>query len=135
MPTCRTEMIFTSNLRYILCKSWLYSNQTCACNKTVMQKCCRNIQFQRFFLGSCNKLFLDSETVFSILKYFSRFRNFFSIPFFLGFFWLWDIFVDSKFFFLILKVFSWLWKFFLNLENFFSMAAIGHHKIEIARRN
>ena len=83
-----------------------------------MQKCCRNIQFQRFFLDSSNKIFLDSETVFSILKLFPRFRNifpdfnFFSrfhnffLDFIIFFFLTLKYFVDSKIFFLILKVFS-----------------------------
>ena len=68
---------------------------------------------------------------FSILKFFSRFRNifldfnFFSqfhFFFFFFFFWLWNIFW-------IPKSFSRFWKFFLAFESFFSMAGIGHHKI------
>ena len=57
---------------------------------------------------------------FSILKYFSWFRNIF-LDF--KFFFLDFIF----FFFLTPKFFSWFWKIFLDYESFFSMAAIGHH--------
>ena len=96
---------------------------------------------QDFFSTLLTKYFsvlLDFEIVFSILKYFSGFRNifldseiFFSIlnlfSRFHNFFWLWNIFLDSKIFFSILKVFFRLWKFFFDFESFFSMAAIGHH--------
>ena len=58
---------------------------------------------------------------FSILKHFSRFWIFFlDFDFFsqfhkyFFFFWLWNIFLDSKIFFSILKAFSCFWKFFLD---------------------
>ena len=84
-----------------------------------------------FFLDSCNNIFLDSETFFSSLKYFSRFwiffleleifstilKTFFSISFF--------------FFFLTLNYFSRFQSFVLDCESFFLMAAIGHHTFQI----
>ena len=120
-----------------------------AYNKTIMQKCCKNIQFQSFFLNTCNKILLDSEIFFSILKYFfldsetffldceifflfkfffSRLRNFF-VDFIIFFFESEIFFWIPNFFFSILKVYSRLWKFFLNFESFFLMAAIDHHSL------
>ena len=96
-----------------------------------------------FFLDSCNNIFLDSETFFSSLKYFSRFwiffleleifstilKTFFSISFFF-------FFLTVKYF-CGFQVFSWFWKFFLDYESFISIlkvffrwrATIGHHKL------
>ena len=94
----------------------------------------------RFFLESCNKIFLDSETFFSISKYFSQFWYIvFSI---LKYFSrLWNFFLDFNFFslvhdfFLTLKYFSVFQiffsrfcKFFLDFESFFLMATIGQLK-------
>ena len=140
MPTCRTEMIFISNLRATFCAKHHF---TVTKRTNAIKLLCKNVaetfnskdffsilltkyflilkQFSRFW-----NLFFDSEIFFSILKFFSRFRNIFLdfnlffldsvIVFldFINFFWLWNIFVDSKFFFLIMKIFSRFWKFFLD---------------------
>ena len=69
------------------------------CNKAIKQKCCKNIQCQRFFLNSCNRIFLDSEIFFSIRIFFSLF-----LIIFLDF----EIFsLNSVIFLSISVVYSW----------------------------
>ena len=128
MPTCRTEMIFISNLRATFCAKHDFKVTK---RMHAIKLLCKNIvetfNSKDFFSALLTKYFL-------ILKQFSRFRNifldfkFFFLDFINFFFWLWSIFVDSK-------IFSWLWKFFLDFISFFSMAAIGHHKNEIPPLN
>ena len=122
MPTCRTEIIFISKLRATFCAKH-------DCHAKMLKK----IQFQRFFLDSCNKIFLDSEIFFSILNFFSRFRNIFLVSeiffliliffsrfhiffldFIMFFFRLWNNIVDSNFFFLGYESFFSILNFFLD---------------------
>ena len=70
----------------------------------------------RFFLGSCNKIFLDSETFLSIPKFFLDFNFFSRFHFFFFFFF----FFASEIFFWIPNFFSRFWRFFLDFETFFS---------------
>ena len=139
MPTCRTEMIFISNLWVTFCAKhdFTVTKRTHAI-KLLCKNVVKTFNSKDFFSILVTKYFwilkhfsrfwnsfLDSETYsrfwnfFSIPKYFSLvqfffsiFRNFFSQ--FHIFFWLGNIFLDSKIFFSIMKVFSWFWKLFLN---------------------
>ena len=130
MPTCRTEMIFISNLRATFCAKhdFKVTKRTHA-----IKLLCKNVvetfsskdffsilltkyflileQFFRFW-----NIFLDSEIFFSILKFFSRFRN---------------IFLDFNFFFsrfhnffLTMKYFCGFQNFFLDYESFLSILKV-----------
>ena len=112
-PLCRTEMIFTSNLRATFCAKHDF---------TVTKLLCKNV-IEAF--NSEDFFSILVTNYFSILKQFSLFRNIFLdfkfffldsvIVFLISFFF----FFDSEIFLWISKLFSWFWK-FLSIMKVFS---------------
>ena len=136
MPTCRTEMIFISNLRATFCAKHDF---TVTKSTHAIKLLCKNVvetfnskdffsilltkyflilkQFSRFW-----NIFFDSEIFFSILKFFSQFRNIFLDFIFFSRFR--NCFSRFHNFFLTLKYFCGFQIFFLDYEDFFSILKV-----------
>ena len=135
MPTCRTEMIFISNLRATFCAKHDF---TVAKRMHAIKLLCKNavetfnskdffsILVTQYF--SILKQFCRFWNIFLDSKIFFRYRNislYFNFFFrFCNFFLDFIIFFDSEIFLWILKLFSWFSKFSLDYESFFSILKV-----------